>query len=57
MKFQIGDLVEIYSPLSQYHRFYALILSEANKLNIYTVLIQEYMLEKRFAFNELKRIN
>jgi len=53
----MGDLVEIYAPLSKYHGFYALILSKPNSLNIYDVLIQEDMIQKRFAFNELRRIN
>jgi len=53
----MGDLVEIYAPLSKYHGFYALVLSKPNSLNIYDVLIQEDMIQKRFAFNELRRIN
>ena len=53
----MGDLVKVDSPLSTYHGFYALILSGPNILNIYNILIQDGMLEKRFAFNELERIN
>jgi hypothetical protein len=53
----MGDLVKIDSPLSMYHGFYALIISGPNILNIYNVIIQDGMLEKRFAFNELERIN
>jgi hypothetical protein len=52
-----GDLVEIYAPLSKYHGFYALVLCGPNTLNIYNVLIQEDMIQTRFAFNELRRIN
>ena len=56
-KYKIGDLVEIYSPLSQHHGDYGLIISEPNVYGVYTVLIQDGMIKRNFAFGELERIN
>lgn len=53
----MGDLVKIDSPLSYYHGYYALIASGPNVYAVYTVLIQEGMIQKNFAFNEMERIN
>jgi len=55
--FQIGDLVELYSPLSKHHGCYALIISGPNVYGVYTVLLQEDMIERNFASGEMERIN
>lgn len=53
----IGDLVEIYSPLSMHHGYYAVIVSAPSTYGVYKVLIQEEMEERSFAYGELERIN
>lgn len=52
-----GDLVEIYSPLSKYHGFYALIIDGPNTYGVYNILIQEDFEVRSFAYGELERIN
>ena len=56
-EFQIGDLIEVYSPLSKHHGYYALIVSGPNVYGVYTVLIQEDMEKRNFASSEMERIN
>ena len=56
-QYKIGDLVEIYSPLSQHHGYYALVIAGPNVYGVYTVLIQSGMIKRNFAFGELERIN
>ena len=52
-----GDLVEIYSPLSKYHGFYALIISGPNMYGVYNIIIQEDSEVRSYAYSELERIN
>lgn len=56
-EFQIGDLVEVYSPLSIHHGCYGLIIYGPNVYGVYTVLIQEDMTKRNFASGEMERIN
>lgn len=56
-EFQIGDLVELYSPLSIHHGCCALIIAGPNVYGVYTVLIQENMVKRNFASGEMERIN
>ena len=49
--------MKIYSPLSQHHGYYGLIISGPNEMHLYTILFQENMVKRNFAFNELERIN
>jgi len=53
----MGDLVEIYSPLSTHHGYCALVISGPNVYGVYTVLIQEDMTKRNFASGEMERIN
>ena len=53
----IGDLVKIYAPLSRNHGFYALIVDGPNVYGVYTVLLQEDMTKRNYAYGELERVN
>ena len=56
-EFEIGDLVEVYSPLSVHHGCFGLIIDGPNVYGVYTVLIQEDMKKRNFASGEMERIN
>lgn len=56
-EFEIGDLVAIYSPLSQDHEHLALIVGGPNVYGVYTVMVQQTMSKRNFAVGEMERIN